>query len=221
VTGSTANAIQPGAYHDVAQGESAESIAAAVGHLVDTVWNAPENASLKSLRKDPHVLMPGDRIFVPPLQPKTFQVRAGAAKRFQVTRPPSRLRLRLLKDGNPRANEPFVLTVDGVEDRGTTDGDGRIDRPLPARAERATLAVGEGEARVEYRLQLRALDPATETSGLQARLANLGFDVGPVDGEIGARTRAALAAFQQEQGLQVTGDPDDATRDRLQQQHGS
>lgn len=45
----------------------------------------------------------------------------------------------------------------------------------------------------------------TDTHALQARLKALGFDPGPVDGEYGDRTRAAVEAFQLVRGLHVDG----------------
>jgi lytic murein transglycosylase len=44
-----------------------------------------------------------------------------------------------------------------------------------------------------------------ERRELQQRLLDRGFDVGEVDGAIGPRTRAAIAAFQQAAGLPVNG----------------
>lgn len=212
--------MKPGEWHDVVQGEAVESIAAACGHLTATIWDAPDNASLKDRRKDPHVLMPGDRLFIPPIEPRTFQVQMGASASFKVTRPAARLRVQLMKADAPRANEPFVLTVDGREERGTTDGDGRVDAPIPARAERAVLIVGEGETATRYELELRALDPIDEVSGVQARLRNLGYDAGPVDGILGPRTGAAISAFQHDEGLEVTGEPGSSTQDALRSKYG-
>ena len=40
----------------------------------------------------------------------------------------------------------------------------------------------------------------------QRLLADQGFDPGPSDGIMGPRTRAAIAAFQEEQNLQATGE---------------
>jgi len=42
-------------------------------------------------------------------------------------------------------------------------------------------------------------------SQLQRRLAELGFDCGEIDGSFGARTEAAVKAFQSRRGLQVDG----------------
>lgn len=210
-----------GEWHDVAQGESVESLAAAVGHLPKTVWEAPENASLKDQREDMHVLMPGDRLFLPALKTRTFDVPTGTEKKFKVTRPPSRLRIQLVRDGQPRANTPFVLIVDGASLPGDTDGQGLVDVPISPRAGAATLVVGTEDDQVTYELSLRGLDPITEVSGVQGRLGNLGYDVGEPDGDLGPRTMAALAAFQQDEGLEANGKLDDATRDKLKQRHGS
>jgi uncharacterized protein (TIGR02594 family) len=46
---------------------------------------------------------------------------------------------------------------------------------------------------------------------LQSALSGRNFQVGPLDGEFGPLTRAAVAAFQTVQGLPVTGDADGAT----------
>lgn len=212
---------KPGAWHVLEQGESAESLAQACGHALDTVWGAPENKELKDKRKGPHVLHPGDRIFLPSVEPKTFTVRTGAPAKFEAQRPPSRLKVQLHAGGKSRANEPFVLVVDGKEQRGTTDGDGRIDLPISALAGSAELVVGEEGAATAYTLALRALDPLPEVSGVQGRLRNLGYGGVPVDGVPGSETEAALCAFQVDHGLEVTGRADDATCDKLEELHGS
>ncbi len=214
--------IRTGDHHVVKQGESVNSVAALCGHLPDTIWNAPENRDLKKLRKDPHILMPGDRLFVPALEPKTVSVASGSLHRFAVQRPRARLKVQIVEGGKPRANEPFVLVVDGnTELSGTTDGDGWVDQPLPPLARVASLTVGDGDAAISYRLLLRALDPVTEVSGVQARLRNLGYGEVPLDGEMGPATVAALCAFQRDHSLDVTGKPDQATQDELVAQHGS
>lgn len=44
----------------------------------------------------------------------------------------------------------------------------------------------------------------------QERLNRLGYDAGPVDGLMGARTRRAIEAFERAQGLAPSGEPNDA-----------
>jgi hypothetical protein len=48
-------------------------------------------------------------------------------------------------------------------------------------------------------------------SRAQARLRALGFDAGPINGDFGAKTQAALAQFQLSLSIPVSGSLDDAT----------
>jgi hypothetical protein len=52
-----------------------------------------------------------------------------------------------------------------------------------------------------------ALD-AESVAEVQGRLADMGYDVGQPSGELGNRTRRAIAAYQADAGLEVTGEPD-------------
>ena len=78
-----------------------------------------------------------------------------------------------------------------------------------------------GEHQEEVEIRLRRLYPIDQVSGVQARLQNLGFYTGQVDGIASPEVRDALLAFQQRQGLAATGEADAATRDALRTQHGS
>jgi peptidoglycan hydrolase-like protein with peptidoglycan-binding domain len=51
---------------------------------------------------------------------------------------------------------------------------------------------------------------------IQERLKAEGVYAGPVDGELNAQTEAALRAYQQQQGLPVSGVADEATMRELQ-----
>ncbi|MEZ4313995.1 MAG: peptidoglycan-binding domain-containing protein [Polyangiaceae bacterium] len=61
--------------------------------------------------------------------------------------------------------------------------------------------------------------PVEEISGAQGILANLGLYHGPVDGRLSDALRVAVARFQEKAGLEVTGDLDDALRDKLRAEH--
>ena len=213
--------MKPGDWYTVEQGESIQSIAVATGHLLETIWDAPDNKDLKSSRKDPNILMPGDRVFVPSIETRTFDVPTGQPKAFKVKRTSARLRVQLIEYGDPLANLPFRLEVDGRAQTGTSDGAGWVEARVPPRAREATLTVGEGDQARIWRFALRALDPVTEISGAQARLNNLGYGPVPIDGEMGAETQAALCHFQEEHGLDVSGEVDTATGDKLKELHGS
>lgn len=47
--------------------------------------------------------------------------------------------------------------------------------------------------------------PLGGTRAIQARLVELGYKPGPVDGFVGPRTRAAIRAFQRDNGMEQTG----------------
>lgn len=210
-----------GGEHVVKEGECIASIAKETGHFCDTIWEDENNAELRGTRKDQYVLLPGDRVHIPPLRER-WEAGKQTEMRHRFLRKgwPEVLRFRVLSDGQPRGNEPYVIDVDGNEFTGTTDPEGNLVCPIVPDARRARLRVGEGEGAFEREFQLGALDPIAAISGVQARLNNLGFDCGPVDGVCGPRTRAALSDYQHRRGMEVTGMPDDATRKRLQADYG-
>ncbi len=205
--------ITPGTWHTVGQGESVESVAVRAGHRWETLWEHPSNAPLRSARRSPHVLMPGDRVYVPPLEKKALDADTTRRHRFRCENVPSRLRLRFLLGGEPRANAAYVLTVDGVRSEGSTDGDGRVDVPVHPLAARAVLEFTDPQrshARRVFDLNLRHLDPSAEASGARSRLRHNGYDV-----RNDARARDALRSFQERNGLPPTGELDAATQDAL------
>jgi peptidoglycan hydrolase-like protein with peptidoglycan-binding domain len=76
--------------------------------------------------------------------------------------------------------------------------------------------------------QVAALPPAPEPAAppsrdpalvvlIQDRLDRAGYEPGPVDGRLGARTQAALREFERDAGLPVTGEPSRATLAALEE----
>lgn len=63
--------------------------------------------------------------------------------------------------------------------------------------------------------ELRPGDQGSDVKRLQTRLKELGYLAGDVDGAYGAATAAAISAFQQQAGLEVTGVADVATQQQL------
>lgn len=205
----------------VQQGECLLSIALEHGFLPETLWNLPENKEVKEKRKDPSVLLPGDRLHVP--KPRVKQETSGDGQKHRFRRKgfPAKLRIRVLQNGEPRKDTPYILDIDGVLGDGTTDGDGVVEVTVPPQAKRGRLTVGKDESdRQVFELRLSGLDPIDALTGVQQRLDNLGFAC-PVTGDLDERTKAALADFQRACDLEVTGEADDKTRDRLVKEHGS
>lgn len=64
-------------------------------------------------------------------------------------------------------------------------------------------------------LDASAQEPPWDIEGIQRRLVELGYETGGVDGLLGAKTRAALRAFQADRGLPENGLPDGPTQDAL------
>jgi hypothetical protein len=203
--------------HVVQQGECVSSIAKHYGFEWKRIWNLAENSNLRLKRKNPNILHPGDTLFVPEKQPRNEDRSTDAVHQFRLKGTPCKLRIRLLSAGKPMANEPYKLIV-GTLLEGTTDGDGLLEQIIPEEATSGKLLVGKHL--LELRLDIGHLDPITEVSGVQARLNNLGFHCGPVDGLLGPMTRSAIYTFQETYDLEMTGAPDQPTQDKLKERHG-
>ena len=52
-------------------------------------------------------------------------------------------------------------------------------------------------------------------------MENLGYSCGRTDGQMDGSTRLALAQFQEDHEIDTTGELDDATRDKIEEMHGS
>lgn len=199
----------------VRPGDCLSSIAAETGHFWHTLWNHSANAELKRRRGDPNVLLPGDAVFIPAKRQKTESGSTDQHHKFLRRGEPAWLDLKLVDADGPRANKPYTLKVAGRTRAGKTDAQGRIHEPLPGSARRAVLLVGSDV----YHLQLGHLDPVDEITGVQARLNNLGFQCGPVDGVLGPRTLAALNQFRAHVGLPAADEVDDPTLKKLRDEH--
>lgn len=207
--------------HKVRTGDCIDSIAFESGYLPDTIWQHPDNAALRSRRKDPNLLREGDVVNIPEKQKGTESGATEQRHRFKRKGVPAKIRLVLLDDDNePRANEEFTLTIDGKSREGRTDGDGALEVPISPGARSGTLLLGPERDEV-FELDIGHTDPIDDTSGVQQRLRNLGYDVGAIDEHVGPRTEAALRAFQRDNGLEESGTLDEATRQKLEAVHES
>jgi hypothetical protein len=206
--------------YTVQQGDCISSIAYENGFFPDTIWNLPENSALKAKRKNPNVLMAGDIVHIPDLTVKQEPGATGSQYKFKKKGVPEKLRIKLL-DANhkPRANLDYIIVIDGNSRRGKTDANGELTEGIPPNAKVGKIVPGNDPSKT-INLNLGHLAPVSEISGVKARLANLGFYKGPIDDNLDPATQKALSAFQTKQGLPVTGDADDATKNQLLQSHG-
>lgn len=206
--------------HVVQAGDSVLSLAEEHGLFAATIWDDPANSELKKKRSNMNVLMPDEDVVVIPDKRERVESReTGALYKFRRKGIPALLRMQIRQYGQPQANVAFTLTVDGQEQTGTTDDQGMIEVYVSALAKEGELVLGENEVMLE--LQFGHMDPVKEITGVQKRLYNLGYYQGEADGELGEETAAALRAFQESAGLEVTGEADDATREKLREAHDS
>jgi N-acetylmuramoyl-L-alanine amidase len=236
--------------YPVSEGDCIGNIAHSRGFDWTTIWNHPNNAALKAKRKDPNLLFPGDIVFIPDLRVKLQASATDARHTFTVKGVPARFRIKLLtehKDGpktatgggsdesgyedpdfktksrtdDPMANVPFVLDVDGKLIEGVTGGDGVIDVPIPPGARSGKLTINPGTPQEKkFQCPFGSMDPIQEPSGVIRRLNNLGFFCGSGDTS-SPGFKAPLSLFQENFGLPITGELDDATRAKLEEAHGS
>jgi N-acetylmuramoyl-L-alanine amidase len=197
-------------FHDIKQGETL--IALAVKNGLESwkeILDAPENADLKKKRTDPGILMPGDKVFIPNRVMRHEPSAIDAKHPFKISRPTAWLRL-AVKDANGAAlaGKKYELAVDSIVTSGSVPAGGIIERAVPVDADSGMLTVWLDDATTEeWSLRIGYMDPLDETSGVEARLANLGFDCGDLE--------SSIRAFQERLGLEVTGTADDALRKKL------
>lgn len=205
---------------DAKQGDTLIALAAANGlKSADDILDAPDNASLKENRKDPGILLPGDKIFIPSRELLQHPSPTDAKHTFKVTRPKAWIRV-VVKDadGVALAGKKYQLTIDGRQTNGTVPAGGVIEQAVAVDAKEGRLTVwlsaSDNDTEI-WDLSLGYMDPLDSISGVQARLNNLGFDCGDPDGVLDDDTTAAIKAFQLRIGVEATGTIDDTLKQKL------
>ena len=189
-----------------------------------TIYNDVANLALRAARPDPAILFPGDEVLIPDREDRVEEAATGRRHTFHVARSPRILRLRLLDVfDEPFVEEPYQLTIDGALVPGDlrTDEDGSLVHEIHDNARAGTVSV----AAYTWSFEIGSLDPVKGTpddgvTGIQGRLFNLGYDVGPLDGIAGPRTLNAIREFQEHRLLRVTGLIDDLLKAALVAAHG-
>jgi hypothetical protein len=203
----------------VRQGDCLASLAAQHG-LPDArpLYDHPPNRELRARRASPHVLEPGDVVHVPAPTERRPRCEKGTTNRYSGRRVRVPLELRLQEAaGGDLAGRRYELEVGGETSTGTLGSDGLVRHDVPASAQRGWLRVfdasGEHVATTVV-LAIGHLDPADTESGVRGRLRNLGMRE-EADGD------RPIEAFQEAEGLSVSGEIDPSTQDRLRERHGA
>ena len=205
-----------GIYHTIQQGETTSSLAQKYGLFWETIWDHPENEQLRNLRKNHNVLFPGDKIFIPAVRIREESVITDKKHRFQRKGIPEKLNMQFIDlYGDPFANAPYTLIVDGKVSNGALDDQGWLRAPISPNAQQARIEIGESGELWALDLDVGHLDPVTELTGIQARLRNMGHYNGPVDGKDGEGLSRAIRFLRSIHGLEINSDIDEAFRNKL------
>lgn len=201
--------------HQVGPGDCVVSIAYDNGFHPNTLWDHPENAELKALRHDPHVLLEGDAVFVPDKRPRHEPAATGRRHLFRRHGVPKLLKIRLMRGHLPVANLGFTICIDdGAEVPGKTDGDGWLRHPIAPNAKTARVRLDGSSS--DYHLRLGGLDPVDTPPGVVRRLQDLGLYAGPMTDDLEDPSIAeVLKHLQQAHGLAPTGQADAPTQQLL------
>jgi hypothetical protein len=204
--------------HQVKQGDCISSIAFENGFFPDTIWNHPNNATLREKRPDPNVLVPNDVVFVPDKRLKVVSEPTNQVHKFQLKNTPAVFSVQLFDYlEEPRANQNYEFIIDDkLTLTGTTTSQGVLEVTFPPNSNRGVLTVGDDREVVEFFFGY--LETTSEVRGMQARLQNLGFEC-PISGKLDGETIEAMKAFQRRFNLEITGKADSATLDKLEELH--
>jgi hypothetical protein len=205
-------------HHIVEQGEYLSLIAKKYGFSTyRTLWNHPENADLKKLRKNPNILFPGDRVFIPDRQEHSES--KPTDQKHSFTKQSDKILLRKeVKDENDEAvrNTPCKLFIGIAEHADKTNGSGIIEIAGPLGPKGSLTIKG-----IEMPLLIGHLDPVQERSGQVARLNNLGYRAGSADAPDENAFKSALEEFQCDHPpLKVDGVCGEKTQAKLVEIHG-
>ena len=205
--------------YQVRQGDCISSIAFEHGLFQDTIWNHPNNRDLKEKRKDPNVLMPDDRVHIPDKRLKELSEPTDQVHKFKVKNTPEKLKIQLLKENEPRANEEYELKIDDLIFSGTTDSQGRLEQSIPPNANQGQLLLKRTQE--IYQLSLGYLNPHDEITGAQGRLRHLGFYFGSIDGKMSDELAHAIQLFQITKEIEPNGELDEKTINSLKESYGN
>jgi hypothetical protein len=189
------------------------------------IWEHPANQLLRQRRKTPNVLLPGDRVAIPPPQTHELVRAVDATHRIELRAAAKAISVRVRNvRGQLLKHAAWSMFGDNREvplAQGSTDAQGLAHATLPAGVS-SVLLVTEAPA-MAWTLQLGALHAAPDQeqdtaarAGLTGRLQGLGFAADDAERDQG------LALFQQEVMQRDACSPVDAQLlQRLVQEYGA
>ncbi len=211
--------------HKVKQGDCLSSLAKQYGfHDPSIIYSHAKNSALKTKRKNLHVLKKGDVVQLPDKENKKKSIADGEKHTFVAKGLITEFKLLIEDfDGTPLGGKKYLLNIQDILHEGTTTGAGLVENKIDASATKGKLTVwldSEKTQSIMWPLNIGFLDPHEENSGVQARLNNLGYDCGEVDGDIGDKAKLAIKAFKTRNGLNKDDVVDDITKNKIKEVYG-
>lgn len=141
----------------VRAGECVNSISYDHGLFWETIWNHANNSELKSKRKSPDLLLPGDKLYIPEKRRTPVDGATEALHRFRRKGMPIEFSIRVMKD---RTKSRIVEVDPDKNTRPWAFDDGRVAAAEPPPP--------EPEANQKYRLFIgsTAVDGVTDGDGM-------------------------------------------------------
>jgi hypothetical protein len=208
-------------YYIIRSHDFLDRIAQRVGLAPDEIWNAPENERLRTERPDRNMLCAGDLLFIPRMQrPPPERVNPGVTNEFARDVARTNVRVKFATTDGPIASQGYRVEGAGPVIAGTTDAEGVVS--FQVRVTVRAVRVRFPALGLTFPLNLGALDPLDEPTGIQMRLKQLGHYFGAIDGDLDTPDSIrGLMAFQRIHGLRTTGVDDKDTLAKLREIHGS
>jgi hypothetical protein len=221
-------------WHTTQQGECLSKIAHQ--HNLNgwqKLWEHPKNAPLRKQRKSPHVLYSGDQVALPGIEVHEIVRPTDATHRIAVKSSAITASLVIAFRGDEEealASEAYELRYEagGTSERktGQLSASGELCERLPLAAQYAEVFLPDRGQ--HYRFMLGHLNPTEDAqdtfiaSGVEARLASLGYLHREAGDTHVSDSKRALCAFQQQvMGHEApTGQLDAATCRKLEETYG-
>ncbi|VUD46700.1 hypothetical protein TDB9533_00876 [Thalassocella blandensis] len=214
--------------HTVKQGDTLSKIARQYGYFdYRKIYDHPDNEDFRELRDNPNVLFPGDKIVIPDKEAEVATLATSSTHTFQLLTPQQdKLSIKLQNIyGNAWDGKKAKLTLGDQVIEQVLDDSGVISVEIIDDSQdcgfiELYLDEESDEPTEKIEIKINHLDPVTENTGIQARLKNLGYDCGPIDGKIGKITKECIEAFQADNELVVDGIAGPNTQAKLKELYG-
>ncbi len=207
----------------IKQGDFLTKLAHKLGFDVDEVWNSAKNAELKRARKNHNALCPGDVLWVPKKRPEPRELALRTNNKFTAKVPTVRVRHNFAVDSEPLADLEYRVFGMGDVFEDVSDEKGGVDFDVPIHVGEVKLVFETG---MVYRLNVGHTDPANTRTGAEQRLKQLGLLAEQDQDEVlesdsDKDFAVALRTFQRQHELEESGQLDEATVAKLEEEYGA